>query len=398
MNFLMLRFSAVVTLALHPNDQCTHSLLRFHPDSVSAVTTLEPQMRGRTLPVLNSTIWQKSLSYVQVNIYGTSIKGLRDKGVDIKHLLQHVGCRSVVMDVPILDFDSQESSGMANIRRTKSMGGYYAQPRLERSSRSTKTIDESKDREDSEVICSGGDYEGNALIDACAQEPGETPAKRSSSVASTSCSGATCLPGDDIIFHDCLEEFMEDNEDTFLICDPTELNIPSSTSTNEAAGSKLPLVGSSMDRCHETTPSAQVGNEACVASLSYCRNVKGLSAEQAKGFTNRTESSANFTGTTVTGNNLHGNLDEVKDSTILSSCQEPSGVLDAPCEEDTPVSLQIVDDEYTEHFDEDMQVENAGIHGELQSNASRVANLNSSHQERGSEQTVQALDGQGMTP
>ncbi|RCN30195.1 hypothetical protein ANCCAN_24040 [Ancylostoma caninum] len=344
-------------------------------------------MRGRTLPVLNNTIWQKSLSYVQVNIYGTSIKGLRDKGVDIKHLLQHVGCRSVVMDVPILDLESQKSSSMANMRRTKSMGGYCAQPRPARSSCSTKTVDKSKDREDSKIVYCGGDCEGNALIGACAQERGETPAKKSSSVASTSYSGATCLSGDDIIFHDCFEEFMEDSEHTFVVCDPKESSIPSNTSANKAAGSKLFLVGSNMDQCDETTRFADDGKETCVASLSDSRNVEHSSAEQAKKFTSFTKPSANLNGTTATDNNLQGNFDEVKDSTLLSSCQEPPGVSHAPYEEDTSNSLQIVGDECTERFDEAMQVETDGVYGVLHTSASEIANLDSSHCEGSSEQT-----------
>ncbi|XGW19597.1 hypothetical protein V3C99_003442 [Haemonchus contortus] len=57
-------------------------------------------MRGRAVAT-NMPLWSDDC-YVQINIYGTSLEGLREEGVDIKHILEHVGHRSIVMDVPIV--------------------------------------------------------------------------------------------------------------------------------------------------------------------------------------------------------------------------------------------------------------------------------------------------------
>uniref|UniRef100_A0A7I4XYD9 C2H2-type domain-containing protein n=1 Tax=Haemonchus contortus TaxID=6289 RepID=A0A7I4XYD9_HAECO len=58
-------------------------------------------MRGRTLSPTVAN-WSHTPSYVQINIYNTSLEELRDRGVDLKHFLKEIGCRCIVMDVPIL--------------------------------------------------------------------------------------------------------------------------------------------------------------------------------------------------------------------------------------------------------------------------------------------------------
>ncbi|EYC33448.1 hypothetical protein Y032_0002g807 [Ancylostoma ceylanicum] len=373
MNFLMLRFSAVVTLVLQPRDHCTKSLLRFYLDSAVASTTLEPEMRGGMLPALKSSVWQKSSSYVQVNIYGTNIKGLREKGVDIKHLLQHVGCHSVVMDVPILNLDPRKSGGIANLRRTESWGGgYFTQPRSMRASCSTKTTNESRDCEDSEMVCSESDCERNAHTDARTHERAETSTREGSSVSCASYSGPSNLPGDDIIFHDCLEEFMEDNQDTYLVHDSNKLPISSCTSTKEATRSKLSHVESSTSGSHKMMRLAELGKETCVASPSDPRDVENSSTEHSEKFTKY-------------GDDLHGN-DEVEESTLFPSRQEPPGALNVSYESNAADGLHIVDDECSDRSNGAMQVESTEMDGLLHVSASQTANVNSCHHESGWEQ------------
>ncbi|EYC33451.1 hypothetical protein Y032_0002g810 [Ancylostoma ceylanicum] len=94
---------------------------------VTATTSIVPasnSMRGRTFPAVNSVLARSISSYVQVNIYDTSLKKLRARGVDIKHLLQHVGCRSVVMDVPIFSSELKKLGGFAGHRLNRSFGGF----------------------------------------------------------------------------------------------------------------------------------------------------------------------------------------------------------------------------------------------------------------------------------
>ncbi|KAK6027665.1 hypothetical protein OSTOST_06301, partial [Ostertagia ostertagi] len=81
-------------------------------------------MKGRMLSHIKREMWQNANSYVQINIYNMSVKGLRDRGVDIKHMLQHIGCRSVVLDVPLLTPDSQNPS--TRVRRRKTFAGFRA--------------------------------------------------------------------------------------------------------------------------------------------------------------------------------------------------------------------------------------------------------------------------------
>ncbi|KAL6730014.1 hypothetical protein Aduo_001017 [Ancylostoma duodenale] len=100
-------------------------------------------MRGRTFPAVNSVFARSVSSYVQVNIYDTSLKKLRARGVDIKHLLQHVGCRSVVMDVPIFSNELRKLGSFAGRRLNKSFGGFTGRvqsSRLEKSRRYSGSV------------------------------------------------------------------------------------------------------------------------------------------------------------------------------------------------------------------------------------------------------------------
>ncbi|KAK6727262.1 hypothetical protein RB195_005147 [Necator americanus] len=79
-------------------------------------------MRGRTLASLNASPLLDCSTYVQINIYDTNIKTLREMGVDIEHVLKHTGFRSLVMDVPLLsqkacEFSSTEKQHHMNSLR-----------------------------------------------------------------------------------------------------------------------------------------------------------------------------------------------------------------------------------------------------------------------------------------
>uniref|UniRef100_A0A0K0DLB1 Cauli_VI domain-containing protein n=1 Tax=Angiostrongylus cantonensis TaxID=6313 RepID=A0A0K0DLB1_ANGCA len=97
-------------------------------------------MGGPAVPTTNGGVLQHPYSYVQINIYDTNIKELQDRGVDIKHMLQHIGLRSVVMDVPILPSPPVNISVQTNARRAKSFGGFYLHARSAHSNSSTDNI------------------------------------------------------------------------------------------------------------------------------------------------------------------------------------------------------------------------------------------------------------------
>ncbi|KAK5986979.1 hypothetical protein GCK32_004680 [Trichostrongylus colubriformis] len=91
-------------------------------------------MKGRTLPPTASDVgWLNASSYVQINIYGTNLEELREHGVDMKNILQNIGFRSIVMDVPILIPDATKPSVPLNDRRTKSLGCNVIVPEITRS-------------------------------------------------------------------------------------------------------------------------------------------------------------------------------------------------------------------------------------------------------------------------
>ncbi|CAJ0592466.1 unnamed protein product [Cylicocyclus nassatus] len=57
-------------------------------------------MRGRTL-VVDDAPFAWCSSYIQINIYDTNIERLRERGIDIKDMIEHIGCRSIIMNIPI---------------------------------------------------------------------------------------------------------------------------------------------------------------------------------------------------------------------------------------------------------------------------------------------------------
>ncbi|CAJ0593541.1 unnamed protein product [Cylicocyclus nassatus] len=69
-------------------------------------------MRGLTIPAVNSAVLQNSSFYVQINIYDTNLKGLRERGVDVEEFLHHNGCRSIIMDVPIISSEKHSSPSL----------------------------------------------------------------------------------------------------------------------------------------------------------------------------------------------------------------------------------------------------------------------------------------------
>ncbi|EYC11579.1 hypothetical protein Y032_0050g1988 [Ancylostoma ceylanicum] len=108
-------------------------------------------MRGRTVPILNSASLQNTASYVQINIYDTNLKALRKRGVDVKHFLQHVGCRSVVMDVPIVSSEVRKPTRLAGRRLNKSFGGFTVHAEdflLDEVQQSSENVDSRRDQHD----------------------------------------------------------------------------------------------------------------------------------------------------------------------------------------------------------------------------------------------------------
>uniref|UniRef100_A0A7I4Y0Z2 C2H2-type domain-containing protein n=1 Tax=Haemonchus contortus TaxID=6289 RepID=A0A7I4Y0Z2_HAECO len=78
-------------------------------------------MRGRVFP----TTFSRNSTYVQINIYNTSLQGLREDGVDIKQILQHIGYRSVAMDVPILSPIKRRSTRIPRSGVMNSVEGFH---------------------------------------------------------------------------------------------------------------------------------------------------------------------------------------------------------------------------------------------------------------------------------
>ncbi|VDO93565.1 unnamed protein product [Heligmosomoides polygyrus] len=89
------------------------------------------KMRIRTaIPSVGSgKFWQSMLSYVQINIYNTNLKALRKEGVNLRDLLENVGHRSVIMDVPFLSSETGRMSSIAAKRVIKSNSGNIRQKR-----------------------------------------------------------------------------------------------------------------------------------------------------------------------------------------------------------------------------------------------------------------------------
>ncbi|KAJ1370166.1 hypothetical protein KIN20_031836 [Parelaphostrongylus tenuis] len=72
---------------------------------------------------MDSNSYEYASSYVQINIYNTSIKELEERGVDIKQILQHIGCQFVIMDVPIPANNPRMSYGLPlRMNETESAG------------------------------------------------------------------------------------------------------------------------------------------------------------------------------------------------------------------------------------------------------------------------------------
>ncbi|KAJ1358071.1 hypothetical protein KIN20_016378 [Parelaphostrongylus tenuis] len=68
-------------------------------------------MRSKIVSQMINNSYEYASSYVQINIYNTNIKELEGRGVDIKHILQHIGFQSVIMDVPIPENNSRVFCG-----------------------------------------------------------------------------------------------------------------------------------------------------------------------------------------------------------------------------------------------------------------------------------------------
>ncbi|EYC46082.1 hypothetical protein Y032_0408g921 [Ancylostoma ceylanicum] len=66
-----------------------------------------------------SNTWQERASYVQINIYNTSLKDLRQHGINIKNMLKRIDHHSVVVDVPIPSSNSRRITTLSSRRRVK---------------------------------------------------------------------------------------------------------------------------------------------------------------------------------------------------------------------------------------------------------------------------------------
>ncbi|KIH50677.1 hypothetical protein ANCDUO_19241, partial [Ancylostoma duodenale] len=66
-----------------------------------------------------SSTWQDRASYVQINIYNTNLKDLRQHGINIKNMLKRIERHSVVLDVPIPSASSRRITTLSSRRRVK---------------------------------------------------------------------------------------------------------------------------------------------------------------------------------------------------------------------------------------------------------------------------------------
>ncbi|CAJ0593862.1 unnamed protein product [Cylicocyclus nassatus] len=76
-------------------------------------------MRGRILPAVDGSTVRSVSSYVQINIYDTTLKELHTRGVDIEQILQRSGCRSIIMDVPIISAELRKVTKNGRCRPRK---------------------------------------------------------------------------------------------------------------------------------------------------------------------------------------------------------------------------------------------------------------------------------------
>ncbi|KIH55899.1 hypothetical protein ANCDUO_13932 [Ancylostoma duodenale] len=120
-------------------------------------------------------------TYVQINIYNTTIEALREKGVDIECFLKSTGCPSVSMNIPILDMKSCESTRVIDMRCSK--------PRECTVEESNNGANANTDESD-EIAPAGGRHTSEHL------------------------DTAVCIKGDadaEEIFQDCIEGYEEDD-------------------------------------------------------------------------------------------------------------------------------------------------------------------------------------------
>ncbi|KAL6730012.1 hypothetical protein Aduo_001015 [Ancylostoma duodenale] len=82
----------------------------------------------RTIAGHKNSTWQDRSSYVQINIYNTNLKDLRQHGINIKNMLKRIERHSVVLDVPIPSASSRRITTLSSRRREKPLREQQIQP------------------------------------------------------------------------------------------------------------------------------------------------------------------------------------------------------------------------------------------------------------------------------
>ncbi|ETN82880.1 hypothetical protein NECAME_07714 [Necator americanus] len=241
-------------------------------------------MRGRTLPLLNNTIRQSS-SYVQVNIYDISIKGLREKGIDIEQFLtfKTTGAKKNLasIDAPCSSSDIHAFEQVAAIEGFSQVSSAVDILKSEDCSLLPEC-----DSLDIEAICSEEQFSEYFRHVEC------TDIKEG------------CTANKPEVFYDCPEEF---DEDDFIArdLDFSRMPISQSESSNEPVGST-----SSLNRAGITSSYPSVGcsktsdeplNPEHIIPMSEVRN-ESESLKQVERFDTSVQTSADMY-TTVSATN-----------------------------------------------------------------------------------------------
>ncbi|VDO23207.1 unnamed protein product [Haemonchus placei] len=190
-------------------------------------------MRGRAVAI-NMPLCSDDC-YVQINIYGTSLEGLREEGVDVKHILEHIGHRSIVMDVPIVSsskgFRGHSSNGNDEehdkvVKVTVKSESVEAVASI--TSSGNRSIDEEK-RTDK----NGGSFENFILGRPCdgSHAVAHLSKDRSLSIretlasypksSDTAQSGTSQNVDEETLFQDCIDDFDEVKRHSISPIDPS---------------------------------------------------------------------------------------------------------------------------------------------------------------------------------
>ncbi|CAJ0593872.1 unnamed protein product [Cylicocyclus nassatus] len=109
-------------------------------------------MRGRIFPTANVSTAGSVSSYVQINIYDTTVEELHSKGVDIEQILHHSGCRSIIMDVPIISTKLRKVTKTGS-GRPKSCGIEFPTLSAKRRQSESSCVDVDASENHKEILC-----------------------------------------------------------------------------------------------------------------------------------------------------------------------------------------------------------------------------------------------------